>query len=118
MSITHLYSAMHSRVAHRHSENSTQLSVRVLTPTITDLCRHRAMMNPFKRGFYAVQLFSHKVMRYFVPFFLIASLVSSAILATESRVYLTVFIAQFAAYLSAFAASVLEQIGIRSRLLA
>jgi len=65
-----------------------------------------------------VQLFSHKVMRYFVPFFLIASLVSSAILATESRVYLTVFIAQFAAYLSAFAASVLEQIGIRSRLLA
>ena len=53
------------------------MRVRVIAQTFTDLWRHRAMMNPFRSGFYAVQLLSHKVMRYPVPFFLIAILLTS-----------------------------------------
>jgi len=102
----------------RRTDKELKMRVRIIAQTFTDLWRHRAMLNPFRTGFYAVQLLSHKVMRYFVPFFLIAILLSSGVLASQSRVYLTVFIAQFACYLSAFAAWALEQIGIRSRLLA
>jgi cellulose synthase/poly-beta-1,6-N-acetylglucosamine synthase-like glycosyltransferase len=102
----------------RRPDKELKMRVRVIAQTFTDLWRHRAMMNPFKSGFYAVQLFSHKVMRYLVPFFLIASLISSAVLATDSRVYLALFIAQSVSYLSALAGSILEQIGVRNRLLA
>jgi len=102
----------------RRSDNELKMRVRVIAQTFTDLWRHRAMLNPFRSGFFAVQLFSHKVMRYFVPFFLVGTLFSSSVLAPQSRVYLIIFIAQFVSYLSALAAFMLEKIGLRSRLLA
>src|SRR5947209_2209427 len=79
----------------RRSDNELKMRVRVIAQTFTDLWRHRAMLNPFRSGFFAVQLFSHKVMRYFVPFFLVGTLFSSSALAPQSRVYLIIFIAQF-----------------------
>ncbi len=48
----------------RRSDKELKMRVRVIAQTLTDLWRHRAMMNPFRSGFYAVQLLSHKVMRY------------------------------------------------------
>ena len=42
------------------------------------------MLNPLTSGFFAVQLLSHKVMRYLVPVFLIAILAASAVLASRS----------------------------------
>src|SRR5207237_7580773 len=71
----------------RRTEKELKMRVRVIAQTITDLCRHRAMMNPFKRGFYAVQPFAHKLMLDFVPFFFISSLVSSTILTPHPRHY-------------------------------
>ena len=56
------------------ADRELRMRVRVITQTFTDLWRHRAMMNPLRSGFYAVELLSHKVMRYLVPFFLIAHL--------------------------------------------
>jgi cellulose synthase/poly-beta-1,6-N-acetylglucosamine synthase-like glycosyltransferase len=58
----------------RQSDKELKMRVRVIAQTFSDLWRHRAMMNPFRSGFYAVQLLSHKVMRYLVPFFLMAIL--------------------------------------------
>ena len=78
----------------RRSDKELKMRVRVIAQTLTDLWRHRAMMNPFHSGFYAVQLLSHKVMRYAVPFFLIAILAASAILARHSMPYSIVFVAQ------------------------
>jgi hypothetical protein len=94
------------------------MRVRVIAQTFTDLWRHRAMMNPFRSGFYAVQLLSHKVMRYAVPHLLITMLVASAILAPGSRFYLIVLTLQLGCYLSAFAAWALDRAGVRNRLLA
>src|SRR6266700_5476810 len=111
-------SAVCTEETNRRTDKELRMRVRVISQTFTDLWRHRAMMNPFRSGFYAVQLFSHKVMRYFVPFFLVGTLFSSSVLAPQSRVYLIIFIAQFVSYLSAFAAFMLEKIGLRSRLLA
>lgn len=45
--------------------------VRVISQTYTDLWRNRAILNPLKNGFYAVQIISHKVFRYAVPLFLL-----------------------------------------------
>lgn len=110
--------AVCSEETNRRTDKELKMRVRVIAQTFTDLWRHRAMMNPLRSGFYAVELFSHKVMRYFVPFFLIALLASSALLAGESRVFLTLLMAQLAGYSSALIAWILERSGVRSRLLA
>lgn len=102
----------------RRTDKELRMRVRVIAQTFTDLWRHRAMMNPFRSGFYAVQLLSHKVMRYVVPFFLIAILASSGILARHSMLYLIVFVSQLGCYLGALAAWLLERSGVHSRMLA
>jgi cellulose synthase/poly-beta-1,6-N-acetylglucosamine synthase-like glycosyltransferase len=102
----------------RQSDKELKMRVRVIAQTFTDLWRHRAMMNPFRSGFYGVQLLSHKVMRYAVPLFLIALLATSAILARYSMIYSIVFVAQVGCYLSALGAWLLERAGLHSRMLA
>jgi cellulose synthase/poly-beta-1,6-N-acetylglucosamine synthase-like glycosyltransferase len=102
----------------RRSDAELKMRVRVIAQTFTDLWRHRPMLNPFRSGFYAVQLLSHKVMRYLVPFFLIALFAASAMLAPASFAYRMLFAAQFLGYGCALLAWLLEKVGIRSRLLA
>lgn len=102
----------------RQVDKELRMRVRVIAQTYTDLWRHRAMMNPFRSGFYAIQLLSHKVMRYAVPFFLIAILAASGLLARHSVFYSIVFAAQVGCYLSALGAWLLERVGVRSRMLA
>ncbi len=102
----------------RRSDKELKMRVRVIAQTLTDLWRHRAMMNPFRSGFYAVQLLSHKVMRYAVPFFLITILAASGILTRYSMLYSIVFVAQLGCYLSALGAWLLERAGVHSRMLA
>ncbi|HYR75324.1 MAG TPA: glycosyltransferase family 2 protein [Pyrinomonadaceae bacterium] len=102
----------------RRSDAELKMRVRVIAQTFTDLWRHRSMLNPFRSGFYAVQLLSHKVMRYLVPFFLISLFAASAMLAPASFAYRMLFATQLLGYGSALLAWLLEKVGIRSRLLA
>lgn len=101
----------------QRSDAELKMRVRVIAQTFTDLWRHRGMLNPLRSGFYAVQLLSHKVMRYLVPFFLIAIFAASAVLAREFFSYRLVFAAQLGGYACALLAWLLEQVGVRSRLL-
>jgi cellulose synthase/poly-beta-1,6-N-acetylglucosamine synthase-like glycosyltransferase len=91
--------------------------VRIMTQTFADLWRNRRMLNPLTSGFYAVQLISHKVMRYLVPLFLIATLSASAVLATRSIVFAVVLACQIGFYAAAGLAGLLERSGLNSRLL-
>ena len=101
----------------RQSGREMKMRVRIIAQTFTDLWRHRAMMNPLRGGFYAIQLLSHKVMRYFVPFSLLALLAASAILARGS-LYFQIFLAmQLAGYGVGVLAWLLDRAGLRSRLL-
>ncbi len=103
----------------RRADKEMRMRVRVITQTLTDLWRHRSMMNPLRSGFYAIQLVSHKVLRYFVPFFLFAAFVSSALLAVSSWIYLAVLLAQILFYAMAALGWILEHAGVRRlRLLA
>jgi cellulose synthase/poly-beta-1,6-N-acetylglucosamine synthase-like glycosyltransferase len=102
----------------RRADKEFVMRVRVITQTYNDLWRHRHMLNPLRAGIYAVELFSHKVMRYLVPVFLGVIFVSSLLLAFVSSFYLLVFLAQVAFYLLAFAGYLLQRFGINARVLA
>ena len=102
----------------RRVDKEMKMRVRVIAQTFTDLWRHRAMLNPFREGFYAIQLLSHKVMRYFVPFVLLGMLVTSGVLAIESAEFRWIFVAQILGYLAALVAWLLESMGLRLGLLA
>jgi cellulose synthase/poly-beta-1,6-N-acetylglucosamine synthase-like glycosyltransferase len=109
--------AVCTELTNRRSDNELKMRVRIIAQTFTDLWRHVGMLNPFRSGFYAIQLFSHKVMRYLVPFFLMAIFVASGSLAS-SMFYRLLFSVQFAGYACAALAWLLDLAGMRSRLLA
>lgn len=102
----------------RQSDKELKMRVRIIAQTFTDLWRHRAMLNPLRSGFYGVQLLSHKVMRYLVPFFLMGLFVASAVLAPGSPAYRLLLAAQVGGYACPALAWMLNRVGIRSRLLA
>jgi cellulose synthase/poly-beta-1,6-N-acetylglucosamine synthase-like glycosyltransferase len=101
----------------RRIDNELKMRVRVIAQTFTDLWRHRQMLNPFRSGFYALELLSHKVMRYLVPFFLLTILSASGILASGSLFFEILFAVQVACYAGAAFTSVLDRVGVRSQLL-
>lgn len=101
----------------RQADKELCMRVRVITQTFTDLWRHRDMMNPLRSGFYAVELFSHKVMRYAVPFLLVTLFAASASLTPHSLFYAAVFVAQVLCYAAALGGWLLERAGVPLRLL-
>jgi len=102
----------------RAVNNELSMRVRVITQTFNDLWQHRSMLNPLRGGFFAVQLFSHKVMRYLVPLFLLVAFTTSAALAPGSVIYRIMFAVQAMGYACAGLGLLLERAGMRSRLLA
>lgn len=110
--------AVSIETTNERADKELRMRVRVITQTFTDLWRHRAMMNPLRSGFYAVQLLSHKVLRYMVPIFLILIFIASALLASRSWFYAAVLVAQLCFYGAAIVSLMLERIGVHNRLLA
>jgi hypothetical protein len=76
------------------------------------------MLNPLKSGFYAVELISHKALRYAVPLILFAILVSSFAVAGGSVFYQAMIVLQLVFYASAAAGWLVERTGNRLSLLA
>jgi len=99
-------------------DNELRMRVRIIAQTFADLWRHRAMLSPFRSGLYGIQLLSHKVMRYFVPFFLIAMFAASAALSPASISYRVFLVAQSIGYVCGALSWLLENLGVRSRILA
>lgn len=102
----------------RQAKKELAARVRIISQTFADLWRNRSVLNPFRSGFYAVQLWSHKLMRYLVPVFLIAIFIASAFLATRNAFYAVVFVMQVAFYLAALVSWILERMGVTFSLLA
>ena len=102
----------------KRSDREFRMRVRVITQTISDLWHHRAMLNPRRSGFYAIELLSHKVLRYLAPAFLFSILVASAVLAPRSSLYFAAFVGQSLFYLAAVVGFVCERAGWHNRLIA
>lgn len=102
----------------KRTDKEIRMRIRVISQTFTDLWRNRSMMNPFKSGFFAVELISHKLFRYSVPIFLILTYFSSLALAFRYEFFELAVAVQTAFYLLAFIALILEKAGKSFRLLA
>jgi len=72
--------------------------VRTILRGITTLVHYAHLLNPFRYGWFAFELFSHKLMRWLLPLFLMLLLVSSALLAPESPFYLVMLLGQVLFY--------------------
>ncbi len=92
-----------------------RMRVRIISQTFTDLWRNRDMMNPLNAGFYAVQLLSHKLLRYAVPLFLIIMLVTSGALV-GSMFYATIFALQLLFYFIAAGDWAIQKWGVDLRI--
>jgi len=101
----------------RNIEKELRMRVRVIGQTFVDLWRHRSMMNPLRSGFYAIELISHKLFRYFVPFMLLGIFVSTVVLSFYSVWFYFLLIGQIFFYGVAFISSLLERVGVQSRVL-
>ena len=109
-------------VCYEHTNQRTheefRMRVRVISQTYTDLWRNADMLNPFKSGFYAVQLISHKLLRYCVPLILAVILVTNLFLAGRSVFWDILLLGQAAVYAAAFLGWLVERAGRRITLLA
>jgi glycosyltransferase involved in cell wall biosynthesis len=56
------------------------------------------VLNPFKYGFYSIQVASHKLARWLVPFAMIGALLSNSVLADSNRVFWILIMAQILVY--------------------
>ena len=85
--------------------------VRVMTRGLNAVVVMRELLNPFKHGFYALQLFSHKVLRRLVFVPMIVLLVVTPFLWNEGWFYQLALIAQLAFYGLAILGAVFERSG-------
>jgi glycosyltransferase involved in cell wall biosynthesis len=81
-----------------------QRKIRTVIRGMTGLSRHAEVMSVSRFGFFALQVISHKLMRWLSPWFFIAFFLVSAILADYGIFYGLIFIAQLAFYGIALAA--------------
>jgi cellulose synthase/poly-beta-1,6-N-acetylglucosamine synthase-like glycosyltransferase len=67
------------------------------------------LLNPFRYGFFAVKLISHKLLRWLAPLFLLLLLLTSVALAGRSPLYAWALVAQIAFYALALAGHALRR---------
>ena len=102
----------------RHADDEMRMRIRVISQTFTDLWRNRDMMNPLRSGFFAVELVSHKLLRYAVPLLLVGLAASNVLLDPFSPFYAIAMVLQAGFYGMAVIAWVLEKAGTKLSLLA
>lgn len=88
---------------------------RTILRGITTLSHKRNLLNPFRYGIFSFSLFSHKVMRWLVPFFMILLIISNVRLLADPF-YRWVMLGQGIFYLLA-CGSLLKRTGSRSLIL-
>ena len=74
----------------------------------------RRLLNPFRYGFFAVQFWSHKVLRWLVPVLMIAILIANWRIASQHVFYQISLGTQLVCYSAAIAGLLLHSIGWRN----
>ena len=82
------------------SSKEYQRKVRTVTRGMNALRVRAEVLNPARYGRFAFEVFSHKLMRWATPWFLIGALCANAALAFHNPVYRVLLAAQLAFYLS------------------
>lgn len=93
------------------------MRVRVTLRSLYAIARQRRFLNPFRFGTFAWQLWSHKLLRYLAPVFLLTALGSNIVLASQGK-YIPLLILQLAALLAGLVGFMQLPVFSKSRLLA
>ena len=91
--------AYYSNIVDERREYSRK--VRTIVRGMSGLLRHLTLLNPFRYGLAAWQLFSHKLCRWLVPFALLTALLTNLVLALSSPFYAVLAIVQVVVYTAA-----------------
>ena len=92
-----------------------QRKVRTVVRGMNALRIRFAVLNPLRYGRFSFEVFSHKVMRWATPWFMIGALCASAVLAFNSVLYRVLFTAQVALYVLPLVSGIapgLQKIGV------
>lgn len=81
-----------------------QRKLRTIVHGLEVLFHFKRVLNPFKYGLYSVQLLSHKLCRWLVPFAMIVALVCNIMLMPFGVIYQMIFVLHIATYILAAAA--------------
>ncbi|HKG12117.1 MAG TPA: glycosyltransferase family 2 protein [Pyrinomonadaceae bacterium] len=91
------------------SDTEFRRKVRVANHCMRAILNLEGGLNPFRTGLYAVEMWSHKVMRYGVPLFAAAALAADSALAAGSWFYMVLLAGQILFYALALAGYALRR---------
>ena len=77
-----------------------QRKVRTVLRGMTGLARHAEVLNPFKFKLFSFQIFSHKLMRWLVPVFMILVMFLNLLVLNMHWIYQLLFVCQLLFYLT------------------
>ena len=86
---------------------------RVITRGLRGVIEMRALLNPFRYGFYAIQLWSHKVLRRLVVFALLAVSITAPLLWNSGLFFQVITVLQIGFYLAALMGVLCNRSGYR-----
>ena len=101
-----------TQLTQNRAESMLRMKMRIISKDLYGLLRNPACLNPFQVGKVAIGLWSHKLLRWAVPYFLLGLLASNIFLA--GRDFYGMFLAAQAAFYLAAAAGLLIR-GLESR---
>ncbi len=81
-----------------------QRQVRITNRTIRAIINHSHLLNPIRYGLFSFELFSHKLMKFMGPFFMILLFISNCIIAFQSVIYAVILLFQIIFYSSVYLA--------------
>ncbi|MCC7240285.1 MAG: glycosyltransferase family 2 protein [Acidobacteria bacterium] len=110
--------ALLREVAHANARDEYRMRTRVSLRAIWTLSDMSELLSIRRHGFYAVQLLSHKVLRYLAFFFMAGTFITAALLWPVGWVYRLAFVLQVAFAVAALMGYAAERAGRPSRLLA
>jgi cellulose synthase/poly-beta-1,6-N-acetylglucosamine synthase-like glycosyltransferase len=104
------YDAVAYEVTEEKAEEEFAMRVRVITRGMNGLAYVKGLLHPLRFPFVSFQLISHKVLRWMVPFFMLATLAANLQLL-DIVFYRFTLLAQIGIYSAAFAGWVLDRLG-------
>lgn len=110
--------ALAYEVTTQKASQEFRMRIRVITRGMNGLLYMKELFNPFKYGFISLQLFSHKVLRWLIPVFMIILFFSNIFLLRDSKLYMTTFAFQIVFYLSAFLGWITDLLNIKIKIFA
>ncbi len=100
------------------SSEEFKMRIRVINRAMHGILYVRSLLNPFRYPFVSFQLLSHKVLRWLIPFFLIALLVANCYLLSVHWFYNLTFAGQILFYLAALIGLIADRLGYKIKAVA